>query len=176
MRDAAPDDPARRVVADQGSAPHAPHRARTAHAAALSLTKASACRAPSGTLAALTTRTTLAILSTLPLRPLHHRRRTLRTRHTLRTRRTLRTRPLAALAALPTPAPPSQVIAALGRSEAAAARTEWELGTVKKFAGATSRVSTCEAEAEAMAARGGAAQTDQEGRLKMMEVLAGLRQ
>ena len=74
----------------------------------------------------------------------------------------------------------TKVIAALGRSEAAVARMEWA-GT--GLASAPPRASACEAaEAEAKFAlkRVGLAQpdrqADQEGRLKMMEVLTGLRQ
>ena len=52
---------------------------------------------------------------------------------------------------------------------------EWEVGA-PKVASAPPRASIREAEAKAKAARGGAAQPDQEGLLKMMEVLAGLRQ
>jgi hypothetical protein len=79
----------------------------------------------------------------------------------------------------------TKVIAALGRSEAAAARMEWEGTVLAKAASVPPRASAREAaEAEAKAAlkRAGLAQPerqaepDQEGRLKMMEVLAGLQQ
>ena len=76
----------------------------------------------------------------------------------------------------------TKVIAALGRSEAAAARMEWESSPLSKAASAPPRSGAREAaEAEAKAAlkRAGVvlkAEPDQEGRLKMMEVLAGLQQ
>ena len=74
----------------------------------------------------------------------------------------------------------TKVIAALGRSEAAVARMEWAGTGLASAPPRASAREAAEAEAKFALKRVGLAQpdrqADQEGRLKMMEVLTGLRQ
>ena len=74
----------------------------------------------------------------------------------------------------------TKVIAALGRSEAAVARMEWAGTGLASAPPRASAREAAEAEAKFALKRVGLSQpdrqADQEGRLKMMEVLTGLRQ